>query len=68
MSLAVASATALYSASVLDRAIVHCFQELHEIRLRPRKTRYTLVERQSRGELAQSASVKTSRDRLDCDE
>ena len=68
MSSAVASATALYSASVLDRATVRCLRELHEIMLRPRKTRYAPVERQSRGELAQSVSLKTSRARLDCDE
>ena len=39
----VALAIALYSASVLDRAIVGCFLELQETRLLPRYMRNPLV-------------------------
>ena len=35
---ATALASALYSASMLDRATVACFLQLQEIKLRPKKT------------------------------
>ena len=41
MTLAVALARALYSASVLDRAILACFLQPQEIRLAPKKMQKT---------------------------
>ena len=42
---AVASASALYSASVLDLDTAACFLALHDTRLEPRKTANPPVER-----------------------
>jgi hypothetical protein len=44
----------LYSASVLEHDIVDYFLELHEMRLGPRKTTKSPVERRSFGHPAQS--------------
>jgi hypothetical protein len=49
---------ALYSASVLDRDTIGCFQAHHETRLFPMNTAKPPVERRSSGSLAQSESVK----------
>jgi len=56
ITLAVAFANALYSASVLDLDTVGCFLALHEMRFGPKKTAKPLVERQSSTLPAQSAS------------
>jgi hypothetical protein len=55
----VASAKALYSASVLDLDTVSCFLALHEIRLGPKKMAKPLVDILSSGQPTQSASEKT---------
>ena len=55
ISLAVAAASALYSASVLERATTVCFLLLQEIRESPRRKQYPVVDRQSVGSLDQSA-------------
>lgn len=52
----VACATALYSASVDDRATMSCFLDCHEMGLAPRKTQYAPVERRLDWSPAQSAS------------
>ena len=54
-----ALARALYSASVLDRAMVFCFLQPQEIRLSPRNTQKPPVERQSSRHPTQSALEKT---------
>jgi hypothetical protein len=53
---AVAFASALYSASVLERDIVGCFLALQEIKLGPMKMANPPVERLSSRSPAQSAS------------
>jgi len=55
---ATALARALYSASVLERAIIACLRQLQEIRFLPRKMQYPLVERRSLRLPAQSVLVK----------
>ena len=55
------TAIARYSTSVEERAIVHCFVELHEIGLAPRTIRKALMEVRSSGLLAQSALSKMAR-------
>jgi len=50
----------LYYASVLERATVCCFRQLHEIRFFPRKIQYPPVERRSSRSPAQSASEYAS--------
>ena len=52
-----ALATALYSASMLERATVGCFFELQEMRLLPRNTRNPPVDRRSNELPAESASL-----------
>ena len=46
---------ARYSVSMEERAIVHCFVELQEIGLAPRKIKKSLMEVRSSGFPAQSA-------------
>src|SRR5688572_2278644 len=58
MTSAVALATALYSASVLDLEIVACFLALQDTRLDPKKIAKPPVERLSSRHLAQSTSEK----------
>ena len=52
-------ATPRYSASALDRDIVGCRFEDHDIKLSPRNTQYPEVERRMSGQPPQSASDKT---------
>ena len=56
ISSAVVAASALYSASVLERATTVCFLLLQEIRESPRRKQYPVVDRRSVGSPAQSAS------------
>ena len=56
LSSAVVLARDRYSASVEDRATVHCFFALLDIRLGPRKTQKPLVDLLSTGQPTQSAS------------
>lgn len=60
-NLAAVLVSALYSASVVDRDIVGCLQELQEIKFFLRKIQYALVEWRPSGQQAQSASEKASR-------
>ena len=55
-SSAVVSASARYSASVLERATTDCFLLRQEMRESPRRKQYPVVERRSVGSPAQSAS------------
>ena len=55
-----AAAMTQYSASVEDRATVHCFVELQEIGLAPRNMRKAHVEVRSSGLPTQSTSEKPS--------
>jgi hypothetical protein len=55
-SLDVVSTRARYLVSILDRATTDCFLLHHEIKEVPSKKQYPMVERQSMGSLAQSAS------------
>jgi hypothetical protein len=58
INLVVASAKALYSASVLDLDTVCCFFALHEIKFGPKKIAKPPVDFLSSGQPAQSASEK----------
>ena len=58
ISSAVASAIALYSASVLDRDTVFCFFAHQDIKLEPKKIANPLVDFLSSEQPAQSASEK----------